>query len=78
VNADVEQDALLRLVAALPQTQSDTARAERVRARCRKVIARRTERSHRAHQRTLAHDRTVTRALYRIWYSFLSSPPSRL
>lgn len=76
MNAGVEHDPLMRLVADLPHAESDGARARRVRARCRKAIATRHERTSRARART-ARSGVVTAALYRIWYSLGGSLPSR-
>jgi hypothetical protein len=76
VNAGVEHDPLMRLVADLPHAESDAARARRVRARCQKAIANRNDRTSRARART-ARIGGFAAALYRIWYSLAGSLPSR-
>ena len=77
MNPGFESDPLLRLVADLPQTESDAARAARVRAQCRNTINRRTERARKARERADARRSAVTRALYRVWYFWDGSVPDR-
>ena len=77
MNASVERDPLLQLVADLPIASSESARAARVQARCRKVMASRNEQAL-AQKRTAARDSVLTRAFYRIWYSFGASEPIRV
>ena len=77
MNPGFESDPLLRLVADLPQTESDAARVARVRARCHNTINRRTERARKARERADARSGAVTRALYRVWYFWDGSVPDR-
>ena len=69
MNAGIENDPLMRLVADLPLESSETARAARVRARCRQAMQSRKDRADRALERRDARHGVLSSAFFRIWYS---------